>query len=78
MPKLNARKFADVAAVIKTVREDKCITQSDLASRLAFSRDYLVDLEAGKPNIFATRLFGVLHELGIVMTLEFEESHAES
>lgn len=51
MPTLDARKLADVAAVIKAVREDKGISQAELAERLAFSRDYMVDLESGKPNI---------------------------
>ena len=78
MPKLIARKPADVAAMIKAAREDRGITQAELASRLVFSRDYLVDLESSKSNLFATRLFRVMNELGVVVTLEYEVDRAES
>ena len=77
MPTLAARKPKDVAAVIRAAREDRGLSQSELAERLAFSRDYMVDLESGKPNVYATRLFRVLHELGITLTLEYEDYHGE-
>jgi transcriptional regulator with XRE-family HTH domain len=78
MPTLPARKLQDVAAVIKAAREDAGISQGELAERLAFSRDYMVDLEAGKPNVYTTRLFRVLHALGITVTLEYGDDRAES
>lgn len=78
MPSLSARKLKDVAAVIKAAREDAGITQNELAERLAFSRDYMIDLEAGKPNVYTTRLFRVLHELGIKVTLEYGDDRAKS
>lgn len=78
MPTLDARKLADIAAVIKAAREDKGMSQAELAERLAFSRDYMVDLESGKPNMYTARLFRVLHELGIVLTLEYGDSDVES
>lgn len=78
MPALAARKPKDVAAVIQAAREDKGLSQSELAERLAFSRDYMVDLESGRPNLYVTRLFRVLHELGITVTLEYTIDHAES
>jgi len=71
MPTLKIRKAGDIAAVIKAVREDSGLTQTELAERLVFSRDYMVDLESGKANLYATRLFRVLHELGIGMTLHY-------
>lgn len=78
MPSLQARKLADVAAVIKAAREDTGLSQSELAQRLAFSRDYMIDLESGKPNTYTTRLFRVLHELGITLMLDWGDDHAES
>jgi len=71
MPTLAVRKQQDVAAVIRAAREDAGLSQAEVASRLVFSRDYMVDLESGKPNLFASRLLRVLHELGITMTLEY-------
>ncbi len=73
MPSLSVRKPADLAAVIRAAREDSALSQTQLADRLAFSRDYMIDLESGRPNLYVTRLFRVLHELGITMTLEYAE-----
>lgn len=78
MPTLTARKLKDIAAVVKAVREDEGLTQSDLADRLAFSRDYLVDLESGKGNLYTTRLFRLLHELEITVTLSYGGDRAGS
>jgi HTH-type transcriptional regulator/antitoxin HipB len=77
MVTLTARKLPDVAAVIKAARQDAGLSQSDLAERLAFSRDYMVDLEAGRGNLYTSRLFRVLHELGITLTLTYERDRAE-
>jgi len=78
MPILQARKLKDIAAVIKAAREDAGLRQDELAERLAFSRDYMIDLESGKGNVYTTRLFRVLHELGITMTLTYEDHDAGS
>ncbi|MCL2782040.1 MAG: helix-turn-helix domain-containing protein [Actinomycetia bacterium] len=78
MPDLTVRKLSDIAAVITAVREDQGLRQVDLAERLAFSRDYMIDLESGRANLFATRLLRVLHELGIRVTLTYGNDHAES
>jgi HTH-type transcriptional regulator/antitoxin HipB len=78
MPTIAARKPQDVAAVIKAVREDAKLSQSELAERLALSRDYMTDLESGKGNLYINRLFRTLHELGITMSLTYRDSDAES
>jgi len=36
----------------------------------------MVDLEAAKPTVATTRLFRVLHELGITLTLECGDDRA--
>lgn len=78
MPTLTTRKLQDVAAVIRAAREDAGLAQVELAERLAFSRDYMVELESGKGNIYTTRLFRALHELGITMTLTYGDHDAGS
>jgi transcriptional regulator with XRE-family HTH domain len=75
MPKMRARKPQDVAAMIRAAREDAGLSQQQLAEQLTFSRDYMVDLESGRATVQAARLFRVLHELGVEMTLEY--GHAE-
>ncbi|WP_430868609.1 helix-turn-helix domain-containing protein [Demequina aurantiaca] len=71
MPSLPVRKPADLAAVIRAAREDAGLSQVELADRLAFSRDYMIDLESAKSNLYVTRLFRTLHELGVTLTLEY-------
>jgi HTH-type transcriptional regulator/antitoxin HipB len=78
VPTLTARKLQDVAAVVKAAREDAGLSQSDLAERLAFSRDYMGDLESGVSNLYITRLFRVLHELRITVTLSYGTDRARS
>jgi transcriptional regulator with XRE-family HTH domain len=70
------RKQQDIAAVIKAARQQAGLSQAELAEQLAFSRDYMVDLESGKANLFAFRLLRSLHKLGITMTLEFGDDDA--
>jgi ribosome-binding protein aMBF1 (putative translation factor) len=77
MPSLPARKLSDVAAVIRAAREDAGLSQAELAAHLGFSRDYMVDLESGRPNTYTRRLFRVLHELGVVLILEYENDDAQ-
>lgn len=72
MPTVHVRKFRDIGPVIKTVRESRAIRQEDLADQLAFSRDYLIGLEKGDGNLYITRLFRTLNELGISVTLTYE------
>jgi len=78
MPTLAVRTQKDIAAIIRAAREDSGLNQADVASKLGFSRDYMVDIESGRPNIFASRLLRVLHELGITMTLAYEVDDARS
>lgn len=73
MPSLPARKLPDIAAVIRAVREDAEMSQAELADKLGFSRDYMIDLESGRSTTHTTRLFRVLHELGISITLHYPE-----
>lgn len=73
MMRLIARKPSDLAAVVRAAREDAGLTQAELADRLAISRDYVIDLEAGKSNLYVTRLFRALHDLGVTMTLQYAE-----
>jgi len=72
MPTVQVRKFSDIGPVIKAVREGRAVRQEDLAEQLAFSRDYLIDLEKGKGSLYITRLFRTLNELGITVTLTYQ------
>jgi len=78
MPTVQVRKFSDIGPIIKAVREGRAVRQEDLADQLAFSRDYLIDLEKGKGSLYITRLFRTLNELGITVTLTYRSSDNEA
>lgn len=46
------------------LRYDRGLTQVELADALGVDRRYVYELERGKENLFATRLFEALRELG--------------
>ncbi|PRY67869.1 helix-turn-helix protein [Glaciihabitans tibetensis] len=64
-------KFRDLGAIIKAVRESRGIRQEDLAEQLAMSRNYLQDLEKGKPTLYITRLFRAMNVLGITVSVTY-------
>lgn len=78
MHTLHVRKVRDVGLVIKTVRESSGVRQQDFAESLGFSRDYLMDLENGRGNLYITRLFRTLNELGITVTLKYEVTDGDA
>lgn len=50
--------------VLARLRYDNDLTQEELATALGVTRRYVYGLESGQPNLYATRLFDALRELG--------------
>lgn len=50
--------------VLARLRYQQGLTQEELAEALGVTRRYLSEIETGKQNLFATRLFELLRELG--------------
>ena len=59
----------ETAAVVRELREERGWTQVELASRAAASRSFIVDLEAGKPTVEASKLMDVFQALGFETAL---------
>jgi len=78
MHRVIVRKPQDIGSTIKAARADSGLSQEELANRLGFNRDYLVDLEAGATNIFTRRLLSTFHELGVTITLTYGDHRGES
>lgn len=55
---------------IRHYRAEAGMTQADLAERAGIQRSYLSELESGKETEQVKRLFRVLRELGVRMTLD--------
>lgn len=51
--------------VLARLRYQQGLTQEELAEALGVTRRYLSEIETGKQNLFATRLFELLRELGV-------------
>ncbi len=78
MPEHRVRKVCDIAAVLKAARENCGLSQAELGQRLVISRDYIIDLESGHGSLYINRLLKIMHELGIVMSLTYQDDHAQS
>ena len=78
MPRVIVRKPRDIGSTIKAARQDNGLSQEELANRLGFNRDYLVDLEAGATNLFTRRLLAAFHELGVTVTLTYGDDLGQS
>jgi HTH-type transcriptional regulator/antitoxin HipB len=46
------------------LRTQEGLTQAELADELGVSRQYVIELETGKPNLYSERLFQTLRLLG--------------
>ncbi|WP_340538533.1 helix-turn-helix transcriptional regulator [Nocardioides sp. GXZ039] len=58
------RSAEALGGAIARLRFERGLTQEDLAEALGVSRRYIYEIESGKPNLFALRLFEALRELG--------------
>jgi transcriptional regulator with XRE-family HTH domain len=72
VPTIQVRRFRDVGAVARAVRESRGITQEALAKNLNVTRDYLRALEKGTPTLYTSRLFRALDVLGIKLAITYE------
>ncbi|GAA5191108.1 hypothetical protein GCM10023346_09810 [Arthrobacter gyeryongensis] len=72
MPSFEAPNPKNLGAAIKHARTARGMTQEQLAEDLGIPRLYLVNLEKGTSNLWATRMFRTLRRLGIKITVSFD------
>lgn len=60
----SVRSAEALGDAIARLRFERGLTQNELAESLGVSRRYIYGIESGQPNLYATRLFEVLRELG--------------
>lgn len=63
-PHATVRSAQALGDTVARLRFERGLTQDELADALGVSRRYIYGIESGQPNLFATRLFEVLRELG--------------
>jgi transcriptional regulator with XRE-family HTH domain len=61
---------ASLGKAIRHYRLGAHLTQAELANQAGLNRTYLTDLEGGKETEQLKRIFQVLRQLGVRMTLE--------
>jgi len=76
VPTITVNRFRDLGAVIKAARESRGQRQNELASELQITRQYLQDLENGRPNLYITRLLRSMNSLGITITVSYDSGGA--
>ncbi|MGV8882565.1 MAG: helix-turn-helix domain-containing protein [Rhodoglobus sp.] len=64
---MKIRAASDFGALIAERREQRGLTQVELARRADVTREWLVRLENGKPTVTVHRLLRVLRELGLAV-----------
>ena len=64
----------EAAAVIRELRDQRGLTQAQLAAHARVSRTFIIDLEAGKPTVEAAKLFAVFQALGHEIALRENET----
>jgi len=60
----------DLGHFLRRQRQQRGLTQVELAGELGISRRYLIEIEQGKPSLYTDRLFAVLRELDLVLKVE--------
>ena len=61
---------ASLGDAVRHYRTEAGLTQAQLAEKAGIQRSYLSELESGKETEQVKRLFGVLRQLGVRMTLD--------
>jgi len=64
---------AALGAALRHFRKEAGLTQQELADRVGLQRSYLSELEVGKETEQVRRLFQVLRQLGVRITLDKAE-----
>ena len=67
-PGEQARTPADLGLLVRRVRNQRQLSQDELARLLGVTQRYLSELENGKPKLADERFFRILRSMGVVVT----------
>lgn len=77
-PRTPIRSPRALGEAVARLRVGNDLTQDELADALGVTRRYIYEIESGRPNLFATRLFEALRELGVHIELVANERDENS
>lgn len=72
------RSVQDLGAIVREVRKAQGIRQDELAAMVPASHVFIIDVEKGKPSAQVGKVFALLHELGIRLSVDIPEATASS
>lgn len=67
---MRIRTMKDVSAAIRARRKTLGLGQAALAQKVGVSREWIIDIEKGKPRAEAALLLRTLYVLGLVIQLD--------
>lgn len=67
---MRIRTAKDLGAVLRERRHELGLSQAELASRVGASRQWIIDLERGKPGIGVGLVLRVVDALGATLRIE--------
>jgi len=75
--KKSVESVAELGLVLRAVRKSSGIRIDDLAGIVGVSKQFASDVENGKETVQMGRVLRVLSELGVRLSVEFQDSAAE-
>ncbi len=76
--KVDIRSVADLGLAIRGVRKAAGVRQDDLAATLGLSKQFVLDLECGKPSIQMGCALPLFEEQGLRLVIEIPDSVGNS
>lgn len=67
---MQIRTVKDLGAIIRDRRKKQGLDQADLAARVGVSRQWIVEVEKGKPRAEVSLILKTLDALGVMIDLE--------
>lgn len=68
---------ADFAVLVRSRRREIGLSQAQLAERISVSRQWIIDIEKGKPRAELALILAVLEALGIQLQCKFSVESTE-
>lgn len=78
MVSVDVKNAKVLGQVLQAARRAKGVNAATLAESINITPQYLSHIENGSRNLFVTRLFRLIHRLGITVTLTFHAPSKES
>jgi transcriptional regulator with XRE-family HTH domain len=70
----NIRSVADLGVLVRAARKEAQVRIDDFAATMGMSKQFMTDLELGKPGVQLGKVLQVLEELGLHVYVDVPDS----